>query len=243
MHLFIIHFAHDISETFCLPSVSFYFSFDTETFLCNNQSQGNKKLKVMFVKHKIFGFYVIISLSFMTNKVRGETDLSSLIKDHNTVDTDMCYSFLKENPCAQNVLKILINEIDNMKDQINYNGYQIKDLKDQNNFRENQIKELTHQINSFAEKSQKKEEKLILLQNKLERKQQQVDSLEDRLQDSFVGYEKVRVNSEKSKYNPHFKIPNSSLQSFLNGSNTSYGTLKNGASREIDSWSLVRQSS
>ena len=30
MHLFIIHFAHDISETFYLPSVSFYFLFDKE---------------------------------------------------------------------------------------------------------------------------------------------------------------------------------------------------------------------
>ena len=42
---------------------------------------------------------------------------------------------------------------------------------------------------------------------------------------------------QNSKSNSHFNFINNSLESFFNGSNTSYGTLKNDASREIDSWS------
>ena len=68
----------------------------------------------MFLKHKIFGFYVILSLSFIANKVSGETDLSLLIKDHNTVAQDSCYSIIKDNPCAQRVLKTLVDKIDNI---------------------------------------------------------------------------------------------------------------------------------
>ena len=202
----------------------------------------------MFVKRKIFGFYVILSLSFMTNKISGETDLSILIKDNNNVAQDVCYSIIKENPCAQNVLKTLIakiddnsNQIKELKHQIDYNWYQTKDLKDLSNYRDNQIKELKDQINTFTDKFQKKEEQVRLLQNKLERKQQQVDTLEDQLQNIFVGNNKLRVNAQNSKSNVHFKTINDSLKPFINESNTSYGTLNNDASREIESWSLVRQ--
>ena len=118
-----------------------------------------------------------------------------------------------------------------MKDQIDYNWYH----------RENQIKELTNQINTFADKFQEKEEQVILLQNKLERKQRQVDSLEDQLINIFAGNKKLRVNAQNSKSNAYFKSIHNSLKSFLNESNTSYGRLKNDASRDIDSWSLVRQ--
>lgn len=204
----------------------------------------------MFVIFKIFGFYVILSLLLIANKVGGETDLSLLIKDHITEAQDICYSVIKENPCAQNVLKILIDKIDSnsiqikeLEDKIDYNWHKNKELKEQNNYHENQIKDLTQQINTFANKFQKKEEQVHLLQNKLERKQQQVDSLEDQLQDIFVANKKLRVNVQNSKSNSHFNFINNSLESFFNGSNTSYGTLKNDASREIDSWSLVRHRS
>ena len=69
----------------------------------------------MFIRHEILVFYSILDLLFLLHKVNGDIDLSLLVSDYDTVDQDMCHSIIKENPCAKNILKILIDKIDDME--------------------------------------------------------------------------------------------------------------------------------
>ena len=72
----------------------------------------------MFIRHKILVFYSILDLLFLLDKVSGDADLSLLVSDYNVVDQDICHSIIKENPCAKNVLKILIDRIDSLVHRI-----------------------------------------------------------------------------------------------------------------------------
>ena len=88
----------------------------------------------MFIKHKIYLFYSILDLLFLLDKVKGDTDLSSLVSDYNAVDQDICNSIIEEHPCVKNVLKVIIDKIDNiektLRKEITIKEQQIHNLED-----------------------------------------------------------------------------------------------------------------
>ena len=88
----------------------------------------------MFIKHKIYLFYSILDLLFLLDKVKGDTDLSSLVSDYDRVDQDICNSIIEEHPCVKNVLKVIIDKIDNiektLRKEITIKEQQIHNLED-----------------------------------------------------------------------------------------------------------------
>ena len=113
----------------------------------NYQISKKLRFKEMFTKHKIFVFYSILDLLFLLDKVRGDTDLSLLVSDYNTVDQDICHSIIKEHPCVKNVLKILIDKIDDLeKNQNKELKVQVNILQQEIALNKQQIQNLEYQL-------------------------------------------------------------------------------------------------
>ena len=167
----------------------------------------------MFIRHKIFVFYSILGLLFLLHKVSGDTDLSLLVSDYNIVDEDICHSIIKENPCAKNVLKILIDRIDILVDKID-------------GMEKNQVK-LQDQVS--------------LLQSDVAIKEQQIHTLEDKLL-GIVENKKRSVSAPNVYSNDLLQASSSidnSLYSFVRTSNESNWIANNEKGQQKHSWNTV----
>ena len=202
-----------ISRIF-ISSVVFYFTLREEVCDVNIFKLKKYALKEMFIRHKIFVFYSILGLLFLLHKVSGDTDLSLLVSDYNIVDQDICHSIIKENPCAKNVLKILIDRIDILVDKID-------------DMERNQVK-LQDQVS--------------LLQSDVAIKEQQIHTLEDKL--LGIVENKKRSVSAQNVYSNDLLQPSSSidnsLYSFVRTSNESNWIANNEKGRQKHSWTTVR---
>ena len=168
----------------------------------------------MFIRNKILVFYSFLDLLFLLDKVSGDADLSLLVSDYNVVDQDICHSIIKENPCAKNVLKILIDRIDSLVDRID-------------DMEKNQIK-LQNQVS--------------LLQADVVIKEQQIHTLENKLLGTVEN--KKRSVSAPNLYSNDFLKPSSSidnsLYTFVRTSNESNWIAHNEKGQEKHSWTTVR---
>ena len=191
----------------------------------------------MFVKHRIFGYYIILSLLFSSNKVMGDIDLSLLMTDNTSIDQDSCYSIINEQPCVKSVLKALLGLVnDNMRET--------RELKSQISDNSNEIREFKNQMKLFEDRYQNTKEKLNLLQNEVADKEQKIEYLENSLQNIFVENARLKLDAQKTKSEDYFDTSSttSSLSNYsVKRSNVSDWFINNELNEEFDKWSTVRQ--